>query len=165
MNIKNQELRKKSCCFTGHRPEKLHSSEPAVRKMLEEEIEGAIASGFTRFITGMAKGVDIWAAEIVLSRKKENPALSLVCALPFPSPEKSWSLSWKKAYEKIIQNADEVETLSNSYSTWAYIRRDRWMVDNSSRVIAVYEGEPGGTEETIAYAIENEIPVFYCENR
>lgn len=53
-------------CFTGHRPEKLTRSEAATRKDLEIQICQAVADGLNVFITGMARGVDIWAAQIVL---------------------------------------------------------------------------------------------------
>ena len=59
------EKRKRRLCFTGHRPEKLHSDEATVCAILEGSIDAAIADGFVTFITGMARGVDIWAAEIV----------------------------------------------------------------------------------------------------
>ena len=58
------------CCFTGHRPEKLSLSENEVKHLLEKAIDNAIADGYVTFITGMAKGTDIWAAEIVLEKKK-----------------------------------------------------------------------------------------------
>lgn len=60
------ELRIHRCCFTGHRPEKLHDPESVIITGLEHEICAAIADGFQTFISGMARGVDIWAAEIVL---------------------------------------------------------------------------------------------------
>ena len=38
------------------------------------------------------------------------------------------------------------------YNVGAYQRRNEWMVDHSSRVIAVFSGEPSGTKNTIDYA-------------
>lgn len=81
------EKRLHRCCFTGHRPEKLSLSEAEVKSLLENAIDTAIENGFTTFITGMAKGTDIWAAEIVLEKKKHNTALHLICAIPHPGFE------------------------------------------------------------------------------
>lgn len=53
------EKRKHRCCFTGHRPEKLKVPESVVISELEKEIRQAIADGFSVFISGMARGVDI----------------------------------------------------------------------------------------------------------
>ncbi|MGM9641005.1 MAG: SLOG family protein [Faecousia sp.] len=61
------EKRMHRVCFTGHRPEKLTRSDRAIKKDLEKEIRQAIADGLIVFITGMARGVDIWAAQIVLT--------------------------------------------------------------------------------------------------
>ena len=73
------------CCFTGHRPERLSIPESKVKAALQKEIRLAIADGINVFITGMAPGVDIWAAEIVLElRKKEELSLKLIAASPHP---------------------------------------------------------------------------------
>ena len=41
----------------------------------------------------------------------------------------------------------------------AYGKRNAWMVDHSSLVIAVYNGTPGGTKNTIEYARHRSIRV------
>lgn len=74
--MSNDNLRKHRCCFTGHRPEKLSLSENEVKPLLEKAIDNAIADGYVTFITGMAKGTDIWAAEIVLEKKRQNDTLT-----------------------------------------------------------------------------------------
>ena len=66
------------CCCTGHRPETLQEREDAVTAALEKEIRQAIADGFNVFITGMARGVDIWAAEIVLRLRDAGEAVRLI---------------------------------------------------------------------------------------
>ena len=77
-------------CFTGHRPEKLFQPESVVKDNLEREIKAALADGMNVFISGMARGVDIWAAEIVLKLRKKNPEIKLICASPFEGFEESW---------------------------------------------------------------------------
>ena len=76
------EKRASRCCFTGHRPEKLHISEYAVKERLGQAIDIAIDRGKTVFICGMARGVDLWAGQAVAERKKENPLVRLICATP-----------------------------------------------------------------------------------
>ena len=70
------ELRQHRACFTGHRPHKLHQPESVVIAALEAKIREAIDDGFVTFISGMAWGVDIWAAEIVLRLKVHTAAAS-----------------------------------------------------------------------------------------
>ena len=62
--------RQKRCCFTGHRPEKLSASEDEVKMALADAIDSALTVGKRTFISGMARGTDIWAAELVLQRRK-----------------------------------------------------------------------------------------------
>lgn len=146
------EMRLHRVCFTGHRPEKLNVPERKVVKALEKEIDLAIADGYTTFISGMARGVDIWAAEIVLAKKKKHPDLKLICALPFDGFEKSWGADWQKRYRSILEKADLTRAICQKFSYSSYQVRNEWMVDHSSRVIAVWNGEPSGTKNTIDYA-------------
>ena len=146
------ELRKHRCCFTGHRPEKLHKPEEQIKKDLEQAILQAVDDGFVTFISGMARGVDIWAAEIVLRLRESNPAIHLVAASPYRGFESRWSVDWQSRYNAILQQADLVRFVCPSYSRDCFQCRNEWMVDRSSRVIAVYNGEPGGTRNTIEYA-------------
>ena len=65
------EMRSHRCCFTGHRPEKIGIPEEMVIDLLDKAISEAIRAGYSTFISGMARGVDIWAAEIVLVERLE----------------------------------------------------------------------------------------------
>lgn len=140
------EMRLHRCCFTGHRPEKLNRPEAVVKDDLKLYIRRAIGSGYSTFISGMARGVDLWAAEIVLEYKKANPEIHLIAASPFDGFEKSWSKDWQDMYRRIMNEADLVKFISPSYSRSVFQKRNEWMVDHSSMVIAVYTGEPGGTK-------------------
>lgn len=85
----NQELCKHRCCFTGHRPERLKQSEKEITVLLETAIRAAISDGIVTYISGMARGVDIWAAEIVLRLRAEGEDIHLVCAIPYEGFEKT----------------------------------------------------------------------------
>ncbi len=155
-----EEMRQHRCCFTGHRPEKLAWSEEHAVVALEEKIRQAIADGYTTFISGMARGVDIWAAEIVLRLRDEGVPLRLICAVPLPDFEKRWPFAWQKRYHAVLKSADLVKVLFNSYSPSVFQQRNEWMVDHSARVIAMYTGEPGGTKNTIDFALRKGIEVM-----
>lgn len=148
MNDKRQHR----CCFTGHRPNKLDYSENEIKPLLETAIDNAISDGYVTFITGMAEGVDIWAAEIVLEKKKENKDLHLICAVPHPGFEKRRSQYETGRYKNIIKNADYVTTISDNYYRACYQKRNIWMVDRSSLVITVFNGTASGTKSTVDYA-------------
>lgn len=153
------EKRKKRCCFTGHRPEKLTVDEAQLREGLESAIDEAIAAGFRTFISGMSRGTDLWAAAIVLSRKKVYSDIHLICAIPHPGFEEHWSGDWRHLYYDILSEADLVRIISPSYAKGCYQIRNCWMVDHSALVIAAYNGSKGGTQNTILYAEKQGISV------
>ncbi len=69
-----------TACFTGHRPNKLGGYNESnaimtdVKTRLERAIDYALDSlGITTFISGMALGVDMAAAEIVLKWREQFP--------------------------------------------------------------------------------------------
>ena len=161
--MNESKLRKHRCCFTGHRPEKLNMNEFEVKKLLEKAIDEAIEEGFTTFISGGSRGVDLWAAEIVNKKKKTNPNLRLVMALPHPDFEKRWGAKDRLLLDYVVKNADFVKMVSENYYKGCYQVRNQFMVDRSSLVIAVYNGTVGGTRNTIIYAkkIEVEIRCLY----
>ena len=84
------------CSFTGHRPksfpwgyDETASDCVSLKKVLAEQITVLADNGVTGFISGMALGVDLWAAQIVLDLQKKNPKLKLCCALPCEGQEKN----------------------------------------------------------------------------
>jgi uncharacterized phage-like protein YoqJ len=77
-----------TACFTGHRPQNLscgfdeyHPACLKIKRQLLRMIIGLIEKKHvTHFISGMAIGTDMWAAEIVLELKEEYPNItSLRC--------------------------------------------------------------------------------------
>ena len=152
------EKRRHRCCFTGHRPEKLQVPESVVMAALEKEIRQAIADGFSVFISGMARGVDIWAAEIVLRLRNAGEAIRLICACPYQGFERGWKQSWQDRYNAILSAADLVRYICPGYSRSCFQQRNEWMVDHAARVIAVWNGQPSGTKNTIDYAMKVGVP-------
>lgn len=150
MNYSEKKLHR--CCFTGHRPYKLNCTEQEAKYLLERAIDEAIKNGYVTFITGMALGVDIWAAEILIEKKKHSDAIRLICAVPHPGFERNRSEYEVKRYKNIIQNADYVKIVNDGYFSGCYQVRNEYMVDRSSLVIAMWNGTASGTKNTIDYA-------------
>ena len=150
--MSEEKKRRYRCCFTGHRPEKLSCNEAAIKVKLSHAIDQAIQDGFVTFISGMARGVDIWAAELLLERRAVTPSLHLICALPYSDFERRWSPQWQTRYQMILRQTDLIKTICPSYSMAAFQQRNEWMVDHSSRLIAIYNGSSGGIRNTIEYA-------------
>lgn len=158
-HITEKEKRLHRCCFTGHRPEKLNRPKYEIKLELKKEICRALEDNFTVFISGMARGVDIWAAEIVLQLRKEGVPVRLICACPYPGFERNWSNFWQIRYTAILSAADLVRFISPCYSSRCFQVRNEWMVNHSSKVIAVFNGQASGTKNTIEYAQQQGISV------
>ena len=104
--------------------------------------------------------MDIWAGEIVLQLRQNNPDLHLIAASPYQCFESRWSADWQRRYNAVLEQADLVRFVCKGYSKACFQIRNEWMVDRSARVIAVYNGESGGTRNTIKYAEKNKVECF-----
>ena len=154
-----QEKRLHRCCFAGHRPEGILLSETTAKEWLRFQIQQAITDGYTTFITGMGMGVDIWAAQIVLELREANPSLHLIAVEPYPGFSAKWTEEWHSAYEQVIKGADLVKRMSQTYNPVAINARINWMVDHSSRLIAIYNGSKGYTGTFIDYAMSQGLKI------
>ncbi len=151
------------CCFTGHRPEKLNVPEAVVVQQLDAAIAEALRAGYTTFISGVSRGVDLWAADLVMKYRKSMPDIQLVCAVPFEGFGLHWSGGWTRKFLSVLHAADAVHYVCKEYSRSAYQFRNQWMVDRASLVIAAYNGESGGTRNTIKYAERQGCAIRYLD--
>lgn len=149
----------KTVCFSGHRPEKLpgrgiDSREETIfiKKLLRTKIERYISEGYTRFLSGTARGIDLWAAQIVLEIKKSNSEIELICVKPVPNQGCNFPDKDRKLYDYVIARADNVICTSEGYSKDCYYVRNKYMVDSSSLLIAFVKNYRSGTGQTINYA-------------
>ena len=159
--------RAKSCCFTGHRPGKLpgralpNSYETvAIANKLDDLIKSACGNGYEFFISGMAFGFDMLAAEAVL----RNPNAKLVCALPLLNQSLFWNSNEKKRYSDILNRAAIIIYPKEEDVKNGYMNRNKYMVNNSSFVIACFNESNkqirSGTAATVRYAKSQNVPVI-----
>ena len=150
----------KTCCCTGHRPKSFPfqygidiQKHSAYLKALSQKIELAITDyGITTFISGMAIGVDLDFAETVLKLRYKY-TITLECAIPCPNQTLKWNDTDKLRYETILKRADKINLISERYTPECMLKRNRYMVDKSELIIAVFNGiKRGGTWYTIEYA-------------
>lgn len=129
--------------------------------MMDGKLDAVISELYNRgirdFITGGALGFDTLAAQAVLRARKDAEDLRLVLALPCREQAKNWRKKDIKVYNDIIEAADEVIYVSEEYTADCLLRRNRFMVDNSSCCVFYLTRTRGGTAYTVRYAVENEI--------
>ncbi len=142
-----------ACCFTGHRIIAREFRETLPQK-LELQIRRLIDDGTADFITGGARGFDTLAAQTILKLRGEYPHIRLVLALPCKDQTKGWSVADKATYDSICNLADMVHYTGTRYTLDCMMRRNRFMVDNSSSCIFYLTNQRSGTYKTVSYAME-----------
>lgn len=149
-----------TCTFTGHRPfsyrfgyDEGHPDCAKIKILMATQIGALIGNGVRTFLTGMALGADLWSAEIVLRFKKDCPDIRLIAVLPCETQADKWSVEQRERYFNILAECDETVYISRHYTKGCMLERNRWLIDHSTFVIAVYNGTPkGGTAYAVKYA-------------
>ena len=145
----------KSISFSGHRI----ISDPIfeLKNRLISVVTDCIKDGFTNFITGGALGFDTLAEQVIIDLKGKYPSITLTLALPCPPEEQTakWTENQQKIYNEILHKADEVIVISPHYINGCMQKRNRFMVDNSTKLICYLRQNRGGTFYTVNYAGKN----------
>lgn len=129
-------------------------------KALDVAVEDAINKGYKHFIEGNATGVDTWAGKIVIDKKAKYKNITLSIVEPFKNHNDDVI---SNEYIYVHEHADEIITLDNKGSRYEqYNLRNKFLVDNSSYIIGVYDPEfipmdKGGTFKTLEYALNSKI--------
>ena len=147
-----------TACLTGHRPKNLpwhydETKDNCVRfkNDLREILERAIKYGLKNFLIGMAEGFDMIAAELLLKLRRSYGYIKIIAVIPFVGQERMWQSIQRERYHKILKQCDDKIILSQKYTDDCLNDRNKFMVENSSVIIACHNGKPSGTGNTIKY--------------
>jgi len=161
-------VKEKTVCFSGHRSERL-SKYPDILEQIQGrifmEIEKAVNDGYNTFVFGACYGFDIMCAQMILLLQKvikfkEPKEIKLIAVVPFEEQASKWREHDRELYFDTLGKCDDVITLSTRYHRKCYHERNRFMVDNSSRLICYYDGSGGGTAYTVDYALNSKIKII-----
>lgn len=147
-------LRTQTVAFTGHRTYSGQADE-----LLRVAIRALYRRGLRTFLSGMAEGFDLVAAEQLLALREELPELRLVCVLPYHDHANHIPQRVRHRYHQVLEAADEVRSLSEGYHPACYHRRNDFLVDHAAYLLAWYDGSPGGTRYTVRRAQQQHLPV------
>jgi len=115
-------------------------------------VEALYQSGITHFISGMARGSDFYFCEAVLRLREEHGAVSLEAVIPYEEQAASWPEGDRNRYFRLVSQCDYETLLQATYSPDCMKKRNHYMVDHAAVLIAVYNGQFGGTMQTVNYA-------------
>ena len=158
--------RQESCCFTGHRPGKLpwryNEFDPRCLKLkrrIADAVELAYEQGFRHFLCGMAMGCDLYFCEAVLALRERHPDVTVEAAIPCPTQADAWPPAQRERYDRLVAACDFETMVSGQYTSTSMLRRDRYLVDHASLLIAAFDGTSGGTRYTVEYALNQGLAI------
>lgn len=144
---------------TGHRPSKMppqygYDTENQAWASLKEKIKTILMKKkCTDAWTGMALGVDTVFAEAVLELKQEGFCIKLHCAIPCQNHSSKWPKQSRDRYNAILAKADTVTLVTDApYKPYLMQKRNEYMTDHADELIAVWDGNNGGTKNCVEYA-------------
>ena len=164
-----------TCCFTGHRRRDLpfegDISKQGVKNLISTIhllCHEAYGRGIRTFITGMAEGSDIICGSVImdLMHSEDHPGIELICALPYEDQIREIKLPKDRyIYSLLLRMASAVVVTGNADDSGRYRRRNKFMVDNSSELIAIYKEKQrgSGTLQTINMAKSNGLNMHVIE--
>ena len=119
---------------------------------MSKTLEALIRSGYDTFISGGALGFDLISAEAVVNLKSVYPNIRLIFALPCKGHDIKWKVDERIRLSVLLRYCDDVVFVSDLYSSDCMLKRNRYMVDNSSYCISYCTRDTGGTAYTVRYA-------------
>ena len=165
----------RTACFSGYRIGKMPGAaegcdpdevQRVVRKRCTWIVERLCERGYDTFVSGMATGFDLWAAEAVLSVQRNRPDIRLLVFVPYREQAKYYDPVSLKSYTEILSQADYVHCLSERYTRSCCLDRNVAMLDLSSVLVCYYDGRPGGTRDPVSLALDRGMTVIdLCCNR
>lgn len=164
--------------FTGHRSckesEWLHTA-------LHDAVGRAAEKGARWFVSGGAPGMDCRFLEAAMLERWHQAGkpggfdemyhvkglpdgLVVQAALPFPGFWDHYK-NQQDYFDTLYQQLDVVAYISDGgYDVSKMHKRNRWIVDESDVVIAVYDGrQEGGTYATLKYARKQGKPILWID--
>ena len=162
--------RETTCSFPGHRPEKLpwrgDESDPrclALKERLAAAVEDAYDRGMRHFLCGMARGADFYFCDAVLELRERRSGVTLEAVIPCEEQAARWSERERERWFSLVERCDGETMLQHHYDKGCMLRRNRYLVDHSSMLIAVYDGMLGGTMYTLSYAMKRGLETVILE--
>ena len=153
-----------SVCFSEHRSVPF-AKRRELKQCLKSEIATAYAAAYRYFYCGLAMGFHLLAAAAALSLQCELHDLQVIAVLPFPAQSHPRRKEAQAKYDAILRIVDDVVVLSERYYNGCLLRRNDYMVNRSSRLIAYFDGNPkGGTFYTVREAKRQGLDIVNLHN-
>ncbi|MBQ3591663.1 MAG: hypothetical protein II979_06950 [Clostridia bacterium] len=133
--------------FCGHSQ---LADKDAIRKRLTDEIQTLLQTGYRKFYLGGYGDFDTLAAVVLDELKDAYPDMVRLLILPYPDRKVDTSLYDGTLYPP----------LENVPKRFAISRRNKWMVENSSVMVACVDHDWGGAAKTLEHAVKKGLRII-----
>ncbi len=139
------------CSFTGHR--KIEDEHRATLPgLLCRAIGFAYGEGCRRFYVGGAVGFDTVAAQQLIVFRMSHPDIRICVLVPCKSQADSWSAKQREMYDYVLSVADEVEYVSDEYTSTCMKKRNERLVALCDIMISYVGRARSGAAQTLRMA-------------
>ena len=143
-----------TAAFSGHR-----HYDGCADERLYTRLEGLYAQGYRRFLSGMAWGFDLAAAEQVIKLRECHHDVELVVVEPYADFRKLFHGADARRYDAIVEGATQRVVVGEDVGRENFFLRNQYLVEQASCLIAWWNGEKGGTAYTVKYALREGVAV------
>ena len=140
-------------CTSGHRPKYFSEYPDVAARLLDTAAHALTEHPVEKVVCGMASGWDLALGSVAYAL-----GIPLICARPWPAHKPNYGDGGR--YQKLLMYAKDVIDVTDGTVNFnhAFEARNRWMVDHSDHVFALYRGLPSGTQRCLAYAAKQGKP-------
>ena len=152
---------------TGHRPPKLggyNLPNPVADAVMQALDEAFMRLRPERVYTGLALGVDQWAADICFAND-----IPYIAVIPFDGYGARWPEESQATYRLLLSRARSIRCLAREPPDGANVdglirTRNRYLIAETDALLAVFNGDAhSGTGQTVRIALQNNKPVHSVE--
>ena len=147
------------CCVKGHSPENLPFGGKEsiidvykIKIALYQEIDKAIDNGYTCFMNDACRGVNFWATQYILQKRKRNPNIQLKLVVNCDEPIETWCCNDLQTYNSILLHANGIPRFGCEYTHDFMQIKHIYMINKSSLLLAVWNGQASNTKNCIDFA-------------
>ena len=155
------EREEKVCMITGMRSKSLRCfSEDEKSCLLNARLKDVICHlirehNVGKFISGLAPGIEILSAELVIDMRKSSPDLQLECVEAYEYQgyyhhRRQIDLA---RYKNVMAECDKRTVLFERYQLDCESAHRKYMVDSSDYIVAVWDRLPGDHIGIVPYAL------------
>lgn len=122
--IEGTEMNFRTCAFTGHRPQGMpfgfDEHDPKCAYLIDQIMaimtNMIINDNVGRFLSGMAIGTDLIAAETTLRLKDVYSWIELECVIPCLNQSSKWAEKFRKRYDDVIRSCARTTLISTEFT-------------------------------------------------